>query len=104
MNELVKVNEGSLELAEEILNEIVNIEGRIKELTECQKKYKETILRVMEENDLLGFENEIITITRRAATTKETIDSKLLRAELPDVYDAYARISNVKGSITIKVK
>ena len=104
MNELVKVNEGSLELAQEAIEKIKEVEVRIKELEAIQKDYKAKLLEIMEANDILKFDNETITITRKEATTRATLDSKLLQEELPDVYIAYAKTSNVKGSITIKVK
>lgn len=104
MNELVKVNEGSLELASEAINKIKEVECKVKELKAIQEEYKEKLLEIMEANDILKFDNETITITRKEPTTRESLDSKLLREELPDVYNAYARISDVKGSITIKVK
>lgn len=104
MNELIKANEGSLELAQDAINKIVEVENKVKELKSIQDEYKAKLLEVMEENNILKFDNETITIIRKAATTRETLDSKLLRAELPDVYDSYIKFSDVKGSVTIKVK
>ena len=104
MNELVKVNEGSLELASDAINKIKEVECKVKELKEIQDEYKAKLLEIMEENNILKFDNEAITITRKAATTRETLDSKLLREELPDVYDSYIKFTDVKGSVTIKVK
>lgn len=104
MNELVQVSVSSLELTQEAIKKIKEVEVRIKELETIQEEYKAKLLEIMEENDILKFDNETITITRKEPTTRESLDSKLLKAELPDVYDSYARISDVKGSITIKVK
>ena len=104
MNELVQVSVSSLELTQEAIKKIKEVEVRIKELETIQEEYKAKLLEIMEANDILKFDNETITITRKEPTTRESLDSKLLKAELPDVYDSYARISDVKGSITIKVK
>lgn len=104
MNELIKVKDGALDLAQDVIDNIIDIEKRAKELKELQESYKSKLLEIMENNDILKFETDEITITRKASTTRETLDSKLLRAELPDVYDAYVKISDVKGSVTIKVK
>ena len=58
----------------------------------------------MEENGILKLETNAVAITYVAPTTRETLDTKELRKDFPEVYDAYAKISPVKASIRIKVK
>ena len=79
-------------------------EKRIKELKEQEEELKQRILEEMESKGLLKVDTPEITITRREPTTRESIDSKALREELPDIYNTYCKISEVKGSISIKVK
>ena len=104
MNELVKLENGEYGLLKDAVDTITTIENEIKKLKEMQDNYKEKLLRVMEENDILKIDIPELTITRKAPTTRESLDSKALKEELPDIYDAYCKISPVKGSITIKVK
>ena len=104
MNNLVRLDNGEYGLASDVIVTIMAIENEIKKLKELQDNYKEQLLRDMEENEVLKIDIPELTITRKMPTTRESLDTKLLRAELPDIYDEYVRISDVKGSITIKVK
>ena len=104
MNELVKLENGEFGLVKDAVDTIISIETEIKKLKEMQDNYKEVILKGMEENDILKIDIPELTITRKAATTRETLDTKQLRADMPEIYDEYVKITDVKGSITIKVK
>lgn len=104
MNELVKLENGKYGLVKDAVDTITTIENEIKKLKEMQDNYKEQLLKVMEENDILKIEIPELTITRKAPTTRETLDSKSLKADMPEIYDEYVKISDVKGSITIKLK
>lgn len=104
MNELLVMENGEYGLVKDAVDTILVIEKEIKLLKEKQDNYKEMLLKAMEENEVLKLDMPELTITRKAPTTRESLDTKLLRAEQPDIYDEYVRISDVKGSITIKVK
>ena len=104
MNELVKLENGEFGLVKDAVDTIISIETEIKKLKEMQDNYKEVILKGMEENDILKIDIPELTITRKAPTTRETLDTKQLRADMPEIYDEYVKITDVKGSITIKVK
>ena len=104
MNELIKLENGEFGLVKDAVDTIISIETEIKKLKEMQDNYKEVILKGMEENDILKIDIPELTITRKAATTRESLDTKQLKADMPEIYDEYVRISDVKGSITIKVK
>lgn len=104
MNELVKLENGKYGLVKDAVDTITTIENEIKKLKEMQDNYKEQLLKVMEENDILKIEIPELTITRKAPTTRETLDSKALKEDMPEIYDEYVKISDVKGSITIKLK
>ena len=104
MKDLIKYEKGEFLLVEDAVNTITTIENEIKRLKEIQDNYKEQLLMVMEEQNILKIDIPELTITRKTATTRESIDTKALREELPDIYDTYCKISNVKGSLTIKIK
>ncbi len=91
-------------LKEETSIALATFEKKIKELKEQEEELKQKILEEMEGKGILKVDTPELTITRKAPTTRESLDSKTLKAELPDIYDTYVKISPVKGSITIKVK
>ena len=104
MNELVKLENGKYGLVKDAVDTITTIENEIKKLKEMQDNYKEQLLKVMEENDILKIEIPELTITRKAPTTRETLDSKALKEDMPEIYDEYVRLTDVKSSINIKLK
>ena len=58
----------------------------------------------MESKGIIKLDTDELTISYVAPTDRETLDTKALREELPDIYDTYAKISPVKSSIRIKLK
>ena len=104
MQELIKLEDGRYGLVQDAIDTITTIENEIKKLKEMQDNYKERLLSLMEEYDVKEIDIPELKITRKFATTRESLDSKRLRAEHPDLFDEYVNITEVKGSITIKVK
>lgn len=101
--ELVKINNGKLEVAQEVINQIVEFEKVKTDFEEKQKEVKETILKAMEEYDIKQFKNDLITITYVAPTTRVSVDSKKLQEEHEDIYLECLKESQVKSSLRIKV-
>jgi regulator of replication initiation timing len=93
-------------LNEDISNKIVEFERQLKAIKQQEDELKQAILEEMELNGIVKFEDENngLSITYVAETTRETFDSKTFRKEYPDVYDEYVKMSPVKSSIRIKVK
>jgi predicted phage-related endonuclease len=93
---------------EEINNKISEVIADLKlkqeNLENINKEIKEKILATMEENGEKKFENEFISITYVAPTTRTTVDSKKLKDEQPQIFEQYSKVSNVKSSVRIKVK
>ena len=104
MNEIVKLENGEYGLVKDAVDTIINIEKEMKKLKECQDNYKATLLEKMEEYDIAKIDIPELTITRKAASQRETFDSKSFKAANPDLYDEYVTFTDVKGSITIKLK
>ncbi len=102
--ELIEVNNNTALLNKDIAAVIADFEDRIKDLKAKEDKLKALILAEMEAKNIVKVDNEYLTISYVASTDRETLDSKKLRAELPDIYDEYVKISPVKSSIRIKVK
>lgn len=75
---------------------------QIKAIEEKTKEIKEAILKEMEERGIPKIDLGDVTITYKAPSTRESVDSKKLRED--GIYEKYTKTSNVKSSITIKVK
>lgn len=58
----------------------------------------------METKGIIKLNTDVLSITYVAPTDRESLDSKKLREDLPNVYDAYINIKPVKSSIRIRLK
>lgn len=86
------------------LNKIVEFEKALKELEEKKKELSAQILEEMQSKNILKIEADELSINFVAPSDRETFDSKTFRAEHPDLYDSYVKMSPVKASVRIKVK
>lgn len=96
--------ESGVQLSSKAVKELIEFEKLAKEVEERKKAIRATILNEMEQTGTISIDTEELAITYVAPTTKESFDSKKLRADKPDLYDEYVKISPVKASIRIKVK
>lgn len=104
MNDLITINNGIAELDGETIIKIASFEKQVKLLKEQEDALKKAILEEMEAKGVIKLESDVLNITYVAETTRETLDSKTLKEELPDIYDAYVKLSKVKPSIRLKIK
>lgn len=104
MNELVRNEAGTWLLSPYAAEQIAAFENTIKAAKEQEDKLKAAIIEAMEQNGIIKLDTDIVSITYVVPTMRETLDSKALRADFPEVYDSYAKLSPVKASVRIKVK
>lgn len=88
-----------------------NVEESVYQLIEIQKtldeqmnKFKSQLLELMKEAKADNIKGDLITITRKKAYSRESIDTKALKEKYPDIYEEFIKYSNVKESIQIKAK
>lgn len=104
-NELITMTEqGVALLSMDVATQIAEFERKVKDIKDAEEKLKEAIKAEMVEKNIIKLETSDLLVTYVAPTTRESLDSKTLKAELPDIYDSYVKISNVKDSIRVKVK
>lgn len=104
MNELITIEHGTPILNADTANKIASFESAMKELKAKEDELKKAILAEMEQKNIVKIDGEKVAITYIAPTDRETLDSKSLRTDLPEIYDTYVKMSRVKSSIRIKVK
>lgn len=102
--ELVKVENGEIVVAQEIVNQIVNFKKEMLKMELLEKQLKEEIKEAMEKNNVTSLEFGELKIKYRSASTRTSIDSKRLKEELPDIYEEYSKTSEVASSISISVE
>lgn len=104
MNELVKVENGQIVVAQEVVNQIVEFNKEKLKMDLVEKELKEKLKEAMENNNVTKLEFGELKVSYRNASTRTSIDSKKLKEELPDIYEEYSKTSNVSSSISISVE
>ncbi|WP_407453513.1 hypothetical protein [Methanobrevibacter sp.] len=100
--ELVKVENGSIVVAEDVLEKFHEFQVVKARMEMEEKKVKEALLMAMEENGIKSFENDFVKITYKAPTTRKSIDSNALKEQ--GLYDAFVKETPVKSSVVLTWK
>lgn len=102
--ELIKIYGEAAILDGTTAKHIAEFERMAKEIKAKEDELKKAILAEMESKGLVKLDTDELTISYVAATERESLDSKTLKTELPDIYDAYIKMTPVKPSIRVKLK
>lgn len=104
LSQLTTVNSEIAQVEAEISKKIAAQQKRLSTLREQDAELRGAIMQAMESNGLKKVENDVMAITYVAPTTRMTVDSAKLKKESPELYAKYAKTSDVKASIRIKIK
>ena len=98
----IRVVDGGLSL--ELSGQIAELEKAFKDLEKKEKELKAQLKEILEQNEISKIDNDVLTISVVPATTTESLDSKALKEELPDIYNTYCQIKPRAGYVKITVK
>lgn len=101
MNEMVKVENGQIIVAQEIVDKIIEFNKVKKEMEYQEKLLKEGLMEAMLQVGLEKFIINGLSAVIKKGTTRTTVDSKRLKEECPDIYEAYSKTSEVKSTLVI---
>lgn len=90
----------------EIINaeqSVFEIKSQIKLLEQKEKELKDGLLTLMNKHDIKSYKGELITITKKEAYKRTSIDSKKLKEHHSDAYNDCVKETEVKESIDIKL-
>lgn len=107
-NELVKKIEKNTQAIAKINGEIEKAVGaqiqKRNELEAANANMREAIKTAMEETGTTKFDGDLITITYKKPSQRTIFDSTRFKEEKPKTYAKYLKTSEVKSSISIKLK
>lgn len=86
-----------------VVDELMMVKQQLDELTAKEKELKKQVLEAMQGVGEDTWSNDLIQITRKAAYERESVDTKTLKADHPDIYEQYKKISKVSESLTYKL-
>ena len=88
---------------QEAVEELMMIKQRLNELTEREKELKKQVLTAMQNAGEDTWGNDLIQFSRTAAYERESIDTKALKAKMPEVYESFKKMTKVSESISYKL-
>lgn len=104
MDELIVRTESGAMLTADTEEKITALLKAADEIKAKVDDLKADILSEMEKKNIIKIDTEVLTVTYVAPHDKETLDSKAIKEELPDIYDTYCKLSPVKASLRVKIK
>lgn len=100
-DEIIKIETGMQIKIQEVTDLVV----QMKQAEERISQIKESLLKAMEKHGIKKFENQQVSFTYVAPTTRKTLDKKKLETEHPEIdLSQYQKESKVSASVRIQVK
>ena len=86
-----------------VVEELMMVKEQLDTLSEREKELKKQLLAAMQGVGEDTWANDLIQISRKAAYERESVDTKTLKADHPDLYEQYKKITKVSESLTYKL-
>lgn len=86
-----------------VIDELVMVKQQLDTLSEREKELKKQLMTAMQNVGEDTWSNDLIQVVRKAAYEREAIDSKMLKANEPSVYEKYKKVTKVAESLTYKL-
>lgn len=110
-DEMVALRKVELELDDDTQQRCNTIEKRLSELKPfveeykaLEEQYKAELLSGFEQNNATKYTNGNFQASFVAPSVRVSLDAKRLKEEHPDIYDAYAKESQVNGFVKLMIK
>lgn len=106
MNEMIKVENNNLIVADEIINKMKEFQKIKKEIAEKENQLKQSLLDVMDKYSIEKWTSpdENLTVNYIPDTFMRKFDSTKFKKDYPELYDEYLTFSNKKGYVKLQVK
>ena len=106
MDELTVYTEDRVALTDYAAEELTKIVIAKKELKKREDELRAALLEEMTEHDILSIEHDVygVKVTKVESTDQESLDSKALKKDKPDIYDQYVKITTKQAYLKITVK
>jgi hypothetical protein len=101
MPQLPKLELSQIAVAEKLIKQI---KSELETVEKQHSKLKESLIKAMIENGVKSFENETLKITYVSESVRESIDTKTLKSQYPDIAQKFIKTSVVKPSVRITLK
>lgn len=104
MPSIISDTDAQIRILADIEEAIISIQNEARYYEDKKKELLEGLEKQMEANGVKTFETDRMKITRVLPSTSETIDTKKLKADYPDLVQQYVKVSTKKGFIKLTIK
>ena len=104
MTNYLQVTNNNIQISPEWLQKYRDFKALQLKMDLAEKEFKEQLKEAMEQTGRTSVIVDGFSAVIKKATTRTSLDSKRLKAELPDIFAEYSKTSEVKSSITITVE
>lgn len=104
MTNYLQIQDNAIQINPEWLEKYKNFKALQLKMDLAEKEFKEQLKEAMEQTGKTSVIVDGFSAVVKKPTTRTSLDSKRLKAELPDIFEEYSKTSEVKGSITITVE
>ena len=103
MNEIVKIENGEITVAQDFISKIIEFNKLKREMEYQEKLLKDGLMEAMQAVGMEHFSINGLSATIRKGSVRTTLDTTRLKAECPDIYEAYSKTSETKPSLVLTV-
>lgn len=104
MNELIRVEKGEIVVEQSVIDAYRQVKEQIAANEAMKKEIEAKILEAMETAKITKCDNGAVSIAYVPAGDRETFDSKGFRADYPDLYDGYVKMTRTKASVRVTIR
>ena len=91
------------EAVQTLVDELMVVKKQLDFLSDREKEIKNSLLVAMSNLNEDKWANDLIQISKKAAYLRESIDTKALKADAPEIYAKYEKETIVPESLTYKI-
>lgn len=104
MTNYLQVIDNNIQISPEWLEKYRAFKATQLKMDLAEKEFKEQLKEAMEKTGKTSVIVDGFSAVVKKPATRTSLDSKRLKAELPDIFEQYSKTSEVKSSITITVE
>lgn len=102
-NEIVKIENNEIIIPNELVQRIIEFKRMQKEMDYQEKLLKEGLMKALNTIGKKNFSVNGLSATIREGSKRTTLDTKRLKTECPDIYEAYSTTSETSPSLILTV-
>lgn len=98
------ISKSELAYMADVERRVSDLKKQIDVYAKAYDEMKEDLKARMKEQGVKSYEDDLLIITYKDSYTREILDAEKLKADKPEIYSAYKKVTNVKDRVNITLK